>query len=31
MTQPVSYVEINSPDLAATRNFMEAVFGWDPA
>jgi predicted enzyme related to lactoylglutathione lyase len=31
MTQPVSYIEINSPDLDATRRFMTAVFGWDPA
>ena len=28
MTQPVTYVEINSPDLAATDAFMAAVFGW---
>jgi len=28
MTQPVTYVEINSPDLAATDAFMSAVFGW---
>jgi hypothetical protein len=31
MTQPVSYVEINSPDLEATRRFVSAVFGWDLA
>ncbi|HTJ33383.1 MAG TPA: VOC family protein [Dactylosporangium sp.] len=31
MTQPVSYVEINSPDLDATRRFVSSVFGWDPA
>jgi predicted enzyme related to lactoylglutathione lyase len=30
MTQPVSYIEINSPDLAATRTFTEQVFGWQP-
>jgi predicted enzyme related to lactoylglutathione lyase len=29
MTQPVSYVEINSPDLDATRRFVASVFGWD--
>jgi len=28
MTQPVTYVEINSPDLKATRTFMSAVFDW---
>jgi predicted enzyme related to lactoylglutathione lyase len=28
MTRPVTYVEINSPDLAATDAFMTAVFGW---
>ncbi|MEV4134788.1 VOC family protein [Dactylosporangium sp. NPDC049742] len=28
MTQPVTYVEINSPDLAATNAFMAAAFGW---
>ncbi|MET7402121.1 VOC family protein [Dactylosporangium sp. NPDC005572] len=31
MTQPVSYVEINTPDLPASRAFMAAVFGWDAA
>jgi uncharacterized protein len=30
MTQPVTYVEINSPDLAATSAFVSAVFGWQP-
>lgn len=30
MTQPVYYVEINSPDLAASRRFFADVFGWDP-
>jgi len=30
MTQPVTYVEINSPDLAATSAFLSAVFGWEP-
>lgn len=28
MTQPVTYVEINSPDLNRSREFMSAVFGW---
>ena len=30
MTQPVTYVEINSPDLPATRAFLAATFGWQP-
>jgi predicted enzyme related to lactoylglutathione lyase len=30
MTQPVTYVEINSPDLPATAAFVSAVFGWEP-
>jgi predicted enzyme related to lactoylglutathione lyase len=30
VTLPVTYVEINSPDLAATRAFVGAVFGWEP-
>lgn len=30
MTQPVYYVEINSPDLNASRQFFAEVFGWDP-
>jgi uncharacterized protein len=30
MTQPVTYVEINSPDLGATRTFLAEVFGWEP-
>ncbi|MEV4515918.1 hypothetical protein AB0K00_44045 [Dactylosporangium sp. NPDC049525] len=30
MTQPVSYVELHSPDPAATNAFMSAVFGWQP-
>ena len=29
MTAPVSYVELNSPDLAATRRFFADVFGWE--
>ena len=30
MTQPVSYLEINSPDLPQSAAFLSAVFGWDP-
>lgn len=30
MTFPVSYVELSSPDLDATREFFSAVFSWDP-
>jgi uncharacterized protein len=30
MTRPVTYVELNSPDLAATSTFMAEVFGWEP-
>lgn len=30
MTNPVSYVEINSPDLDRTASFFESVFGWRP-
>jgi predicted enzyme related to lactoylglutathione lyase len=30
MTVPISYVELNSPDLARTARFFEAVFGWEP-
>jgi predicted enzyme related to lactoylglutathione lyase len=30
MTQPVTYVEINSPDLGATSTFFTKVFGWEP-
>jgi predicted enzyme related to lactoylglutathione lyase len=30
MTQPVSYLELNSPDLAATAGFFAEVFGWQP-
>ncbi len=30
MTQPVSYVEINSPNLTRSVAFMSAVFGWQP-
>jgi uncharacterized protein len=28
VTRPVSYVELNSPDLPATTAFFAAVFGW---
>jgi predicted enzyme related to lactoylglutathione lyase len=28
MNQPVSYLELQSPDLAATESFFAAVFGW---
>jgi predicted enzyme related to lactoylglutathione lyase len=30
MTQPVSYVELNSPDLASSARFFADAFGWDP-
>ena len=30
MTAPVTYVELNSPDLEATTAFMRDVFGWEP-
>ena len=30
MTVPISYVELNSPDLEATAGFFAAVFGWEP-
>jgi predicted enzyme related to lactoylglutathione lyase len=30
MTRPVTYVEINSPDLARSCAFFEQVFGWAP-
>jgi predicted enzyme related to lactoylglutathione lyase len=30
MSQPVSYVEVHSPDLAASSGFFAAVFGWQP-
>jgi len=30
MTVPVSYVELNSPDLDASVRFFEDVFGWAP-
>jgi predicted enzyme related to lactoylglutathione lyase len=30
MTSPVTYVELNTPDLAASSRFFAAVFGWDP-
>ena len=28
MTTPVSYVELNSPDLTATADFLAAAFDW---
>jgi hypothetical protein len=28
MTSPVSYVELNSPDFAASSQFFAEVFGW---
>ena len=28
MTMPVTYVELNSPDLEATAGFLAEVFGW---
>jgi predicted enzyme related to lactoylglutathione lyase len=30
VTYPVTYVEINSPDLTRTTAFFESVFGWRP-
>ena len=30
MTTPVTYVELNSPNLDATAAFMADVFGWEP-
>jgi predicted enzyme related to lactoylglutathione lyase len=30
MTQPVYYVELNSPDPKQTKDFFAEVFGWDP-
>jgi predicted enzyme related to lactoylglutathione lyase len=30
VTLPVTYVEINSPDLPATTAFLAAAFGWHP-
>jgi predicted enzyme related to lactoylglutathione lyase len=30
VTQPVTYVELNSPDLPASTAFFRAVFGWEP-
>jgi len=30
MSAPVTYVELNSPDLGATTAFMREVFGWEP-
>jgi len=30
MTRPVTYVELNSPDLERSARFFRGVFGWDP-
>lgn len=30
MSEPVSYLEINSPDLGRTSAFFTAAFGWSP-
>ena len=30
MTIPVSYVELNSPDLEATTRFFQDIFDWEP-
>jgi len=30
VTTPVSYVEVQSPDLEASTGFFNAVFGWEP-
>jgi hypothetical protein len=30
MTTPVTYVELNSPDLESTTSFTRDVFGWEP-
>ena len=30
MTTPVSYVELNSPDLEAATSFVRKVLGWEP-
>ena len=30
MSRPVSYVEVQSPDLGASTAFFQKVFGWDP-
>jgi len=30
MTQPVTYVELHSPDLEVSVHFFTEVFGWDP-
>jgi predicted enzyme related to lactoylglutathione lyase len=29
MPEPVTYLEINSPDAAASRTFLAAAFGWE--
>ena len=30
MSRPVSYLEVQSPDLGASTAFFQQVFGWDP-
>ncbi|MHA7222000.1 VOC family protein [Arthrobacter sp. RHLT1-20] len=30
MTEPVYFVELNSPNHSASAEFFRAVFGWDP-
>jgi predicted enzyme related to lactoylglutathione lyase len=30
VTVPISYVELNSPDLGASSRFFADVFGWEP-
>jgi predicted enzyme related to lactoylglutathione lyase len=30
MPEPVTYIEVHSPDLGRSRDFFTAVFDWDP-
>src|SRR5262245_16811111 len=30
MSMPVTYVELNTPDLEVTAGFLRSVFGWQP-
>jgi hypothetical protein len=30
VTDPVSFIELNTPDLERSRSFFADVFGWDP-
>jgi predicted enzyme related to lactoylglutathione lyase len=30
MIRPISYIELNTPDLPAASRFFSAVFDWDP-